>query len=230
MVQLNYHPYEEACTGLRSIIEKSRADSAVHAWFLNELEHYLYDPNSPYRNDEYYIAVLEAITTGKTEKRTDQTRALFRLEMLRKNRLGTLAQNIHFQLDTGKSSALYDIDSEYTLIVFYDPECETCHEILKEMASSKFIKEHVSGGKTQKASLKVLTICTNGTKKSWKKVIPMLPPNWTNGYDVGESVIKKKLYDLRAFPSLYLLGKDKMVILKDAPLTTVINYLYNNIL
>ena len=36
-----------------------------------------------------------------------------------------------------------------------------------------------------------------------------------NSYDAGQSIVTRELYDLKASPTLYLLDKDKRVILKD---------------
>lgn len=229
LATLPRQPYEDACTGLRILVEKSRVDSTVHAWFLEKLEHYLYDPNSPYHNGEYYIPVLEAVATGRQEDKTVQARALFRLEMLRKNRPGMIAGNIHFQLPDQRESTLYDVDSPYTLVLFYDPDCETCHQTLEELGYSELLRTATQNDNRHKARLKVVSLCVQGTKNAWRKTLGILPENWINGYDATETVLKNKLYDLRAFPSLYLLGNDKTVILKDDSPENVLNYLYNNI-
>ncbi len=39
---------------------------------------------------------------------------------------------------------------------------------------------------------------------------------WINGYDKELTVLERELYDLKAMPTLYLLDKDKKVLLKDA--------------
>ena len=48
---------------------------------------------------------------------------------------------------------------------------------------------------------------------------------WTNGYDKELVIKNKNLYDLRAIPTLYLLDKNKTVLLKDATLQKVEQYL-----
>ena len=53
----------------------------------------------------------------------------------------------------------------------------------------------------------------------------MIPSKWINGYDKELTVRNRELYDLKAMPTLYLLDKDKKVLLKDAPVEQVEQYL-----
>ena len=52
--------------------------------------------------------------------------------------------------------------------------------------------------------------------ETWEKYRPSMPALWLNGYDASFTIRGNNLYDLRAIPSLYLLDKDKRVIIKDA--------------
>ena len=42
-----------------------------------------------------------------------------------------------------------------------------------------------------------------------------LPAEWINAYDGAQDINVGELYDLRAIPSLYLLDRNKKVLLKD---------------
>ena len=59
----------------------------------------------------------------------------------------------------------------------------------------------------------------------WKKHRNDFAKEWTNGYDKELVIKNKNLYDLRAIPTLYLLDKNKTVLLKDATLQKVEQYL-----
>jgi hypothetical protein len=50
------------------------------------------------------------------------------------------------------------------------------------------------------------------------------PASWINGYDKNRHV-KDNLYDFVAIPTLFLLDKDKRVLLKDVNLIMVERYL-----
>ncbi len=49
--------------------------------------------------------------------------------------------------------------------------------------------------------------------------------SWINSYDSTVSLKNDEIYDLKAMPALYLLDKDKKVILKDVTFNQVENYL-----
>ena len=63
--------------------------------------------------------------------------------------------------------------------------------------------------------LEVLAIYADAEKEIWEKYKDELPGNWKVGYNHSQSVITKGLYDLKAMPTLYLLDKNKKVVLKD---------------
>ena len=42
-----------------------------------------------------------------------------------------------------------------------------------------------------------------------------MPAGWINGYDNGMVITEKRLYNLSAIPSLYLLDSQKRVLIKD---------------
>jgi hypothetical protein len=45
-----------------------------------------------------------------------------------------------------------------------------------------------------------------------------------NSYDKGTAVLKNELYDLKASPTIYLLDKDKRVILKNTGIEQINQY------
>lgn len=55
-----------------------------------------------------------------------------------------------------------------------------------------------------------------------------IPDTWINGYDKTGLVNDKQLYDLKALPTLYLLDREKKVILKDVTIEVIIDYLTKN--
>ncbi len=52
-----------------------------------------------------------------------------------------------------------------------------------------------------------------------------MPDNWVNAYDEKLQISNEELYDLKAMPTLYLLDKEKKVLLKDAELKDIVLFL-----
>lgn len=68
---------ETAAASVKTTLSKAEADTAMYAHFLDLFEKYLYDPNSPMRNETLYITVLRvAIGSPKTSE-AEKTRMAF---------------------------------------------------------------------------------------------------------------------------------------------------------
>ncbi|MFV0538170.1 MAG: DUF5106 domain-containing protein [Dysgonomonas sp.] len=200
---------------------KDSTNSAYHH-LLKLSDHYLYDPNSPFRNEELYIPVMEYIIQSRLSDDATQQRTEFNLKMILKNRLGTIASDITYTIASGSSSNLYAIESPYTILYFYNPDCTACKEATVFLKNSKKINELLENRK-----LSVLAVYTDADLNLWKKHLNEIPSNWIVGYDKGQQIEKRKSYELRAIPSLYLLDKDKRVLLKDANAGDIQKFLLN---
>lgn len=182
-------------------------------------EHYLDDPNSPMRNETLYILLLEAQVKTLTARGADATRPEARLTTAKKNRPGTMATDISFTTREGKRSTLYKTAAPQLLLLFYDPACQHCNEILSMLRSDEAFCQQVAAGK-----LKVLAVYTEGDRKLWKQTNNELPADWTVAIDRSD-IVARHLYDLPAMPVFYLLDSQKMVIMKDPSINTLLEVL-----
>jgi thiol-disulfide isomerase/thioredoxin len=96
------------------------------------------------------------------------------------------------------------------LVVFYNPDCESCVETLGQMRASQVLTQAVQSGR-----LTVLAVYTEGDADIWRQHAGELPDGWLDAQDPARVILEKELYDLSGMPSLYLLDKDKRVMLKD---------------
>lgn len=227
LIRLSELTEEEACGSLRKLVARTKVDERLNRWLLQRLEHYLYEPDSPLRNDNYYISVLEeALSTGYM-KGMMRVRPLYQLKMLRKNQAGSKATDIHFTLSSGKTENLWGVTAAYTLLLFYDPSCAHCQESIRQLTGSPVIETLSLRGGDVAARLALVTICTEGDMDVWKEFQKFLPSTWVNGYDARNELMESEAYFLRSLPAIYLLGEDKQVLLKEASIDEVINYLLN---
>jgi thiol-disulfide isomerase/thioredoxin len=208
-----------ACMLSRSIKEDSTGK--VYAYFLSKYKDYLYDPNSPLRNEEYYIPVAGYILEDTVSGMATKSRAEFDLEMMLKNRVGTKAVNIEYVTAGLGKGSLYNLKKEYTILYFYNPDCHACKETTAYMEASPVINGLLESGR-----LDILALYPDSDTALWEKHIPQMPPLWVNARDKSQTVKNKLLYDLKAIPCLYLLDRDKKVLLKDANMQAVEGYPY----
>lgn len=173
---------------------------------------YLFNPNSPFYNEALYGLYLEIMLGVLPQTDAVRSSYQFKLELVRRNNPGYRATDFtYYQPDgTRRTLATTPVKNDRLLLLFFDPECESCHEVLLQMAADTALAEAVRTGK-----LSVLAVYTEGNEEAWRKALPDMPKGWTVGTD-HEAVKTGALYDLKAMPSLYLLDGQKTVLLKDA--------------
>lgn len=211
----NEKVYSSITKMLEQSISQDRTNK-VYSYFLDLYKKYLYDANSPMRDDEYYIPVVDCILKDTINDMATKERAKFSLMMMQKNRKGNVATNFTYTLQSGKQGALYQIKSEYTLLMFYNPDCHACSETISYLIQSKIVNTLLA-----ERRLNVLAFYPDDDLGIWKKHLSDIPETWINSYDQKQMVKNKLLYDLKAIPSLYLLDKEKRVLLKDANVTDI---------
>ena len=181
--------------------------------FLQMMEDYLYNPNSPFHNEGLYALFLERMLKSEFVDEARKSSLKFSLDLISRNCPGKVATDFVYFLPDGSRHSLAQTRAKNNrlLLVFYDPECPSCHETMQEMVADGLLAEAVRAGK-----LTVLAVYTEGNQEVWKRTLGDLPQGWTVGSD-HETVKQGALYDLKAMPSLYLLDGTKRVLLKDAP-------------
>ncbi len=218
---LNYVSKGSVDNSLIYTLDKAEIDTAMYVHFITLFEKYLYDPNSPFRNEDFYIPVLKGITGSTILNNEKKSVYEFQLEMAMKNRVGEKANNFTYTLASGEPFTLYGLKSEYTLLMFSNPGCVTCETVMKQLDSSQSLENALALNSPNRTMLTILTVYPDDDLDEWLSHLNTMPPNWVHGYDKGMEITRKKLYDIRAIPTLYLLDKDKNVILKDTSLEAI---------
>lgn len=217
---VGYTSSEVTSSSIKSLMKKAEADSTVFRYFSDQLEKYLYDPNSPLRNEEMYIPVLEYLVEASSLSDVDKIRPAHLLELALRNRKGTPAADFTYTLANGQTGKLYGLKADYLLLFFYNPDCHACQEITQQLSSSQVIKEL-----EKRKKLNVLAVYTDEDLQAWKNHLSAMPSDWINSYDKSLSLKNNEVYDLKAIPTLYLLNKEKKILLKDATFEQVESYL-----
>lgn len=172
---------------------------------------YLYNPNSPLYNESLYALYLEAMSGQAGVDEAVKERMRFRLELVRRNRPGEKAEDFAYYTPDGTRQTLHHtpVQGKHLLLLFYDPECSHCQEVMEVLQDSPRLNQLLRCGEAT-----LLAIYTEGNEQAWRESLPLLPRRWLKGND-REAVKQQALYDLKAMPSLYLLNADKQVVLKD---------------
>lgn len=201
--------------------EKKDTSSNVFETFASLVDKYLFDPNSPLRDEDLYGAYAARLASyeGYTDVQREKYARDARLCAL--NKVGTKAADFRFADRRGKVRTLYGVEAPYTLLFFSNPGCEACMSIINVLKEDPQISGMISSGK-----MKVLNIYIDEDLDAWRSYMPVYPDEWYNGFDPDFVIRNETLYNVRAIPSLYLLDSDKTVLLKDAPENRMFEYLY----
>jgi thiol-disulfide isomerase/thioredoxin len=170
--------------------------------------------------DAVFVHLFEKyINANKAEFFTPQYKefAAKRAYSLMANLIGRQAPQLDMIDSLNNPSPLYDIKSNFTVIVFWDPTCSHCKEIVPKVDS-------IYDAKWKNEDVKVYAVKTDGTKEQWIDFIREHHLNgWIHVYpkpgkDEAEIAAGrpgyKQLYDVYQTPMLYLLDKDKRIIAK----------------
>ena len=169
---------------------------------LEKVEKYLYDPNSPVRNEDLFGALARDMATSAATPDSLRTHYGYVAEKSALNAVGTKAADFLFT-QNGRVRSLYSVEGDKILLVFGNPGCTACRELHAALEEMEGIPEMIASGK-------LALVEVNPDEDSIAK---------------AET---DKSYHIRAIPSMYLLDADKTVLLKDAPTERILAYLQNN--
>ena len=210
---LSVLPIVDAQTAERSVeamMKRAEVNGVAYKKLVNIAEKYLFEPNSPMVSDEMYIMFLNQVLKTSVLSKVEKSRFEYQHREVMKNRVGSVATDFIYMDKDGKTGSLHQLKAEETLLVFYDPECDNCAEIIEKLRYDRRLNSKIMSGK-----LRVLAVYAGDNRALWEQHLAKMPTNWL----VGRAVSKIQplgLYVLRAMPAIYLLDKDKKVVKKEA--------------
>lgn len=196
-----------AATG--RLLHRAEADKPAYLLLSEIAEKYLYEPDSPMCDDEYYMIFLEELLCSPILDEYEKIRPKYQLDTARRNRKGTVAADFAYVGRDGRKRTLHGTKGDTILLVFYDPDCGHCMEIMASLSSDTAIRTAVNDGR-----LTVLAVFADGERESWRRLPDVIPDGWTEALDTT-GVQERELYSFKQLPALYLLDGDKRVLLKE---------------
>lgn len=226
---LNYLPFNHARRSIRIMLYKARENPLMLAHFGSLFQKYYYDADSPFRNEELYIPVLQSLLSSRMLPNEDHERYDFQQEMIHKNRLGTKAADFIYTLPDGAWRRMYAYKSNYLILFFNTPDCKACEEVKQEIENSEILRSVFSRNSYNRNMLKVLSVYPEDNMKQWRESLMKMPQeNWVHAYDKNRIITRKRVYDIKKMPTLYLLNKNKKILLKDATVEEIETYFMTN--
>ena len=166
----------------------------------------------------------KGITTWLNEKQHEAiTRRAF---MVMANLIGEKAADLEFVNTADKPTSLYNVEADYTVVVFWDPSCGHCKEEIPRIDS-------IYRANWQKKNVKIYAVLSEAEKLKGEWITYINAHNiadWINVYQTKESVEAetkeqkpsyRQLYDVTLTPTLYLLDKEKRIVAKKLTLEQI---------
>lgn len=203
-------PTSKAFCSVNKFMSKAELNGCLYTHFINLSEKYLYDSGAPMLNENLYLLFLKVALSSNVMSREVKEHVAYQYKLVSKNSKGNRAQNIRYTLVNGSQNSLYDIKSKYVLLFINNPDCTDCRVMTQRLISSKIFSDRVACG-----DLRILSFYPDEDLSIWQKHQDEMPKSWINAYDKQMVVRNNNLYDLKKYPTLYLLDQNKRVLLKD---------------
>lgn len=125
--------------------------------------------------------------------------------------IGKIAPNITVKDKNDQPHALWDVDADYTVLFFWDPECGHCKKAAPFMV--EFAKKFKDRG------VKIFAVCTAVTDKApdcWKSIEEKGFTDFLflNYFDPYIQSRYKTLYDVRSTPQIFILDRKHEILMK----------------
>jgi thiol-disulfide isomerase/thioredoxin len=141
------------------------------------------------------------------------------VELIRPNLIGKKAQNLVMDSHKGIFVSLYDIEKEFTILYFWEPDCGHCKE------STPRLKEFYEKAKND--GIEIFAVCTTSDKEKWSKYITDNKLTWINGWDPKRASHFDYYFNVQSTPMVYILDKDKKIIAKKLAVENIDSFIDN---
>ena len=128
------------------------------------------------------------------------------IDLIRPNLIGKKAENMVMDSYKGIFVSLYDIEKEFTILYFWEPDCGHCKEATPKLKAYY--------DKPKPYGVEVFAVCTTSDKAKWTKYIEENKLTWINGWDPKRESHFDFFYNVQSTPTVYILDKYKKIIAK----------------
>ena len=200
--------YDSVCREVDRVVEMASVNKEVYKYVLNMLFQY-YNKSLVISDENVFVYIAEKyFLSGKTpwvlpelnQKLTDD------LKKRKPNLIGVVAPDFKMMDDKGKPLSLRLTQNKYTVLYFFDVDCEICKEVSPELLNLyRIIKDR---------GVNVIAIYVGKDKSKWLKYIEEKRLSWINVWDPDNKTGFRENYNIAGTPVIYLLDEDQKIVAK----------------
>ncbi|MCR4918225.1 MAG: DUF5106 domain-containing protein [Prevotella sp.] len=218
---LSLMPYATANdrdAGIRLWLKQADRDTTVCRYFLRQAASYLYQAQSPLRDEQTLQTILQHSLKLRSADGAMREKARFMLRLTSLNAVGSKAAA--FNCETADGRQLNTDSIEGPMLLFcYDPCCESCQNQMFRLKYCSPLNLAINEGR-----LTMLAVYTGDDEALWRQTAANMPQQWTIAIDrtgIGDNL----LYDLTEMPVMVLTDSRRTVLLKHPTIDQLTDWL-----
>lgn len=159
--------------------------------------------------------------SGKADWVSDEFKDDLRkqVDRIRPNLIGKKSVNLIMDSYKGIFVSLDDIDKDFTILYFWEPDCGHCAEATPKLKAYY--------DKAKNSGVEVFAVCTTADKAKWQKYIEENKLDWINGWDPERRTNFGYYYNVESTPMIYILDRNKTIIAKKLSVEDIGSFIDN---
>jgi thiol-disulfide isomerase/thioredoxin len=139
--------------------------------------------------------------------------------LTRYNLVGNVAPEIVMENIHGEIQSLHQVQAQYTILVFWEPNCGHCKKELPELHEKVYLK-YLSN------NIDIVAVTLSNKKEEWVEHVEEYNiTDWHHFWDPDHKSRFRFKYNVKSTPLLYLLDKDKKIIAKKIDIANLVKLL-----
>lgn len=217
-VPLRWAEKSKSLASADKLIEKVSKNPTLMLQFMKAAEECLYGPRADAWIDEIYVKFLQSFVKNKKIPEARKKRYESQLATLEKSMLGTVAPEFKFTDRSGKEATYFPMTTP-TVIIFGNPSLSDWRLSRLRLESNIALSQAVDKGQVN-----IMFIVPSETE-NWKVETSDYSDKWTIGYAPGIG----STLDLRTTPSIYVIGSDGKIVMKNVTPESAVNEVLSQI-
>ena len=198
-------PHETAVAEMTKFMDLASQNVVAYMVWSGWFEPYLHAKESPFCNDELFIAWLDKVLEDNVIDDGSQMEHLATMrQIMTVNRVGMAPQDVSLFTEGGHECMLSDFAGQRTLILFVDADCPSCLEGLR-----------INAEEYEDAEIQLLAVLANGSSYHLDNIRRQLPEEviskWTFVYRSARVLESEGLYDSTLLPFRVLVSADWLI-------------------
>lgn len=201
--------YDEVEKGVKKFVDKVAKNKTNLNSVLGFVDTEIFAPQSRHWSDDVYTIFAKALLDNRKVDKNVKAMLETNLQMLANSKLDTQLGNLTFVKPRDGKATLYDLTSEYVFVFFNDGSVDDSIYKLRlntDVATNTLIKN---------GNISIVSVYS-GTTPDAK--LEGEPENWY----VAKLDNMQQTYDMRVKPTLYILSKDKKIIVKSPAVSQIL--------